>query len=76
VANASPASLKGSTAKSVPAKQASVKAAIDAQWPKGIPEGLTAGQRNRRIITWQGEPGLAVVSDRTIDHYLSANRSK
>ena len=30
VANASPASLKGSTAKSVPAKQASVKAAIDA----------------------------------------------
>jgi hypothetical protein len=51
---------------------ASIKAAVEALWPEGIPEGLQAQVRDRQINEWQRSHNVAVTSTRTIRRYLSA----
>lgn len=54
--------------------QASVDQAITARWPNGIPKGLSNKARDRLIIQWQKDNGVAVVSPRTIQRYLKTLR--
>ena len=56
-------------------KSASVEEAISSLWPNGIPESMSAKERNAKIMEWQKERGLAVASVRTIERHLK-NMSK
>lgn len=56
------------------ARQASIEAAILANWPSGIPPGLPPKVRDGKIIAWQKANGLAIASSKTIRRYLSAQR--
>ena len=58
-------------AEKVTASQASIVAAIAALWPEGITPGISVQIRDRRILDWQKEHGLAVVNPRTIQRYLN-----
>lgn len=49
---------------------ASVRDAIKAEFPNGIPQNISVKERDRRIIEWQRINGATVVSSKTIDRYL------
>jgi hypothetical protein len=51
--------------------KASIKAAVAALWPNGIPETLPLKSRDDQIAAWQKENGLPVASSKTIRRYLS-----
>jgi hypothetical protein len=52
------------------AKARGIRQAINHLWPKGIPKGLSAKDRNRMIDNWSTENGNSKVSDRTIQRVL------
>jgi hypothetical protein len=66
---ASPALLAGNAAKFDAAVQA-----MKALWPNGIPAGLGAKDRNRRISDWQQANGLSKSSVRTMQRAIKAFR--
>lgn len=55
-------------------RQASIAAAIAANWPSGIPAGLSQKVRDGKIMAWQKDNGLTIASSKTICRYLSAQR--
>jgi hypothetical protein len=48
----------------------SVRESTDALWPDGIPNSLTRGSRDQKIIEWQRANAQTVVSDKTIERYF------
>jgi hypothetical protein len=48
----------------------SVREATYALWPDGVPNSLTRGSRDQKIINWQSENTPTIVSDKTIDRYF------
>lgn len=49
----------------------SIKAAIAALWPSGIPVGLPVQRRDQKIIEWQKTNGRAIVSAKSISRFLA-----
>ena len=50
--------------------QESIRSAIQANWPEGIPPGMLGKTRNGQIIEWQKMKGLAVASPKSIYRHL------
>ena len=48
----------------------SVREATLALWPDGIPNSLTRGSRDQKIIEWQRKNSPTIVSDKTINRYF------
>jgi len=57
-------------------KQESIREAICALWPTGIPKGTLVKTRNKAIINWQKSEGRAVVDEKTIHRYFKALESR
>ncbi len=53
------------------AQRASIDAAVQANWPQGIPPGLPVQKRDSVINEWQREKGFAVTSSKTIRRHLA-----
>ncbi len=53
------------------AQRASIDAAVQANWPHGIPPGLPVQKRDHLINEWQREKGFAVTSSKTIRRHLA-----
>jgi hypothetical protein len=53
----------------------SVREAIYALWPDGIPDSLTRGRRYQKIIEWQRKNAPTIVSDKTVERYLKKHGS-
>jgi hypothetical protein len=60
------------------AKTRGIAEAIDELWPNGIPEGLTAKDRNKAILDWLHDKGYSVPRnpERAIQRVLKARRSR
>jgi hypothetical protein len=59
-------------------KARAIKRAIDALWPKGIPDGLSGKERNKAIIDWMKRNGCSIPAapERAIQRELKERRSK
>src|ERR1700738_826969 len=55
----------------ITAHYSSVREAILAEWPAGIPESLTGGARDQKIMARQKLNKSTIVSAKTIERYLS-----
>jgi hypothetical protein len=53
--------------------RASIKAAILANWPEGIPKGIPVQKRDQIINDWQRDNGQAVTSSRTIRKHIAGD---
>jgi len=53
------------------AQRASIDAAIQANWAKGIPPEISVQKRDQVINDWQREKGFAVTSSKTIRRHLA-----
>jgi hypothetical protein len=60
------------------AKTRGIEQAIDELWPKDIPEGLTAKDRNRAIVDWlvRNEYSVPMSPERAIQRVLKARLSR
>lgn len=60
------------------AKALGIEQAIQQLWPNGIPQGLSAKDRNRRILVWLKSNGCSVPKspERAIQRVLKARRSR
>jgi hypothetical protein len=69
----SPAKTNSSTG----AKSRGIDEAIDALWPGGIPNGLSAKDRNRKIVTWlsDNKRSLPQNPERVIQRALARRRA-
>ena len=59
----------------ITAHYSSVREAILAEWPAGIPESLTGGARDQKIMARQKLNKSTIVSAKTIERYLSKHGS-
>jgi hypothetical protein len=60
------------------AKTRGIAQAIDELWPNGVPEGLTAKDRNRAIVDWlfRNECSVPISPERAIQRALKARLSR
>jgi hypothetical protein len=58
------------------AKTAAVKLALDALYPGGVPEGLTAKERNRQVLQWLKDQRKSTPVDITKAVKMALKRAK
>jgi hypothetical protein len=61
---------KKSRKPNISAHFSSVREAAYAEWPDGVPDSLTVGSRDRKIIAWQRINAPTIVSGKTIERYF------
>lgn len=56
------------------AQHASIAAAVADLWPSGVPAALPVKTRDKTIIDWQRNKGLAVSSSKTISRFMAKTK--
>jgi 7-cyano-7-deazaguanine synthase in queuosine biosynthesis len=73
-----PARTSSKSKSGLGAKTRGIAEAIDQLWPKGIPKGLSAKDRNKAVIEWLGSKGYSLPTnpERAIQRVLKVQISK